>query len=117
MRKLALICVLMLSGCMTSEAIYEDLELIRDNVEIQAELSKFLLEKVVIPKSPKQVEAIAVQKVEVEERYEYIVHAVNRVILYLRAEMYVDLLIHVTDYVNAGNTKEMLEKVKERIHE
>lgn len=101
-------------GC-TPQVVYDDLDLIRENVEIQRDISVLLLEEVVKPKTSKQVQAIALQKVETEERWEYIVHAINRIIIYLEAEQYVDYAIFVANYTKAGDIEEILNKVKEQL--
>lgn len=112
MRKVVILLgFLFYTGC-SSQAVYDDLDLIRDNVKIQVDLSDLLLNKVIRPETPQQIEAIALQEIEIEERASRIVNALNRLILYLRAERYVDYAVYVSDQLNL-NLGDLLNKAQE----
>ena len=118
MKALAILGILLATGCSmfgTPEVVYEDLRLIQENVQIQQEISDLLLNKVVQPQNEKQAEAIALQKVATAERTEYVTNAVNRLILYFKAEQYVDFMIFVGDYSEAGEVGALLQKVKDQL--
>ena len=118
MKALALLAITLLTGCSmlgTPEVVYEDLRLVRENAHIQQEISDLLLNKVVQPQNDKQAEAIALQKVVTAERAEYVSNAVNRLILYFRAERHVDFMIFVADYSEVGEVRALLQKVKDQL--
>lgn len=102
-------------GCVTPQVVYENLDLVRENIEIQKDITDLLLSKVVKPNTPEQVEAIALQKIETEERWDKASKAINRLIIFLEAERYVDYAISVTTQFGPNELLDFLKKIKGEI--
>lgn len=115
MRKLVILLLtvgcLLLSGCMTPQVVYDDLALVKENIVLQKQVTDALL-KGVQPQSDKQVEALAVKKLEVERRFDRMAAALNRLVLYFEAEREVGYLINVLDFMRETNLKGLLGQVE-----
>lgn len=117
MRKLLLLSlVLLFSGCSlfeTPEAVYKDLNLVKENILIQKRITDTLLEAVQ-PQNDKQVEALAMKKLDVEQRFDRMASGLNRVVTYYQAEREVGYLINVLDFMQESRLRGLLLSRAER---
>ena len=84
-------------GCTTPQAVHDDLALIKENVQIQKRIADTLL-KSVVPQNDGQIEALAIKKLEVEQQYDTMAAAVNRLVMYYGSEQQVGYIINVLNF-------------------
>lgn len=107
---LVLPMLLLFTGCSlftTPEAVYKDLELIKENITIQKRITDTLLEAVK-PQNDRQVEALALKKLDVETRFDRMATGLNRTVTYFKAEKKVGYLINVLDFMKESQLKGLL---------
>lgn len=111
MRKLLILLFpLLFTGCSlftTPEVVYKDLSLIKENVLIQKRITDTLLEAVK-PQNDRQVEALALKKLDVEQRFDRMASGLNRLVTYFKAEKEVGYLINVLDFMKESRLKGLL---------
>ena len=118
MRKLLVLPLLLLfmSGCslfQTPEAVYKDLSLIKENITIQKRVTDTLL-GAVQAQNDKQVKALAMKKLEVEQRFDGMAAGLNRLVTYFKADRQVGYIINVLDFMKESGMRETLLSQEER---
>jgi hypothetical protein len=110
MRKLVLLALpllLLAVGCTTPQAVNDDLNMVKENIMIQKRVSSMLLLSVK-PQNDKQAEALATKTMDVEQRYDHMAAATNRLIIYFGSEKNVGYIVNVIDFMQASSLKSLL---------
>ncbi len=97
-------------GCQTPYVVHEDLELVRNSLVIQKQITDHLMDNVV-PQNDRQVRAIAEMRLEIEQRFERMAAATNRLILYFQADKEVEFITHVFNIMSNSGLKRLLGDV------
>ena len=117
MRKLLVLPLLLLfTGCSlftTPEVVIKDLNLIKDNILIQKRVTDTLL-GAVKAQNNRQVEAIAMKRLDVEQRFDRMASGLNRLVTYFEADQKVGYLINVLDFMKESRLKGLLLSQVER---
>jgi len=115
-----LLLVTFFTGCRTPQAVFDNMQIVRDNFEIQREIQNLLLDAIdVNPDSYENpedayviAEAIAQQKIDAQVQYREIADAVNRLINYLHADTEVDYILSIISFLKNDETiKKVLEEL------
>jgi len=115
MRKLLLaLSLLALVGCTTSQAVYEDLNLVKDNIVIQKRITDMLLGSVK-PQNDKQIEAIAIKTMEVEQRFDRMAATHNRLVMFFNAEREVGYIVNILNFMQDSSLKNLLGQAEEEV--
>jgi hypothetical protein len=117
MRKLIISPLLLFfTGCSffeTPEVVYRDLNLIKENVLIQKRVTDTLL-GAVQPQNDRQVESLAMKRLDVEQRFDRMASGLNRLVTYFKAEREVGYLINVLDFMQESRLRSLLLSQAER---
>lgn len=98
---------LCLIGCTTPQPICDDLSLIRQNIQIQKKVATMLLNSVK-PQNDKQIEALALKVMEVEQRFDRMASAHNRLVTYFGADRQVGYIINIINFMQESSLRELL---------
>lgn len=85
-----LLSFLLLTSCAAPIAVMNDLTVIRSNVELQKQISEMLLDSIKIA-NEEQLDAVVQKKVEIQQQYDMIIEAIDRLQRYFQVESKVDL--------------------------
>lgn len=97
------------AGCQTPHVVFEDLGLVRDNLVIQKQVTDHLM-KNIVPQNDRQVRAVAEMRLEVEQRFDKMASATNRLIVYFEADRKVEFITNVFDIMLDSELKRFLSK-------
>lgn len=102
--------LLFIVGCATPQAVHDDLALIKENVQIQKKVTDTLL-KSVVPQNDAQIEALAMKRLEVEQQYDIIAAAINRLVMYYKSEQQVGYIINILNFMQESSLKTLIGQV------
>lgn len=97
------------TGCTTPDVVFEDLKLVRDNLVIQKQVTDHLM-KNIVPQNDRQVRAVAEMKLRVEQRFDRMATATNRLIIYFEADRKVEFITNVFDIMLDSEFEGFLSK-------
>lgn len=111
-----IVFLLCLTGCTTlglttPQAIHDDLALIKENVQIQKKIADTLL-KSVVPQNDNQIEALAIKKLEVEQQFDMMAAAINRLVMYYGSEQQVGYIINILNFMQESSLKNLLTEAE-----
>ena len=81
---------LLLTSCAAPIAVTNDLTVIKSNVELQKQISEMLLDSIKIANED-QLDAVVQKKVEIQQQYDLIIEAIDRLQRYFQVESKIDL--------------------------
>jgi len=94
-------------GCTTPQSVYDDMNLIKDNIVIQKRVADMLL-KNVKAQNDKQIEVLAAKVMETEQRFDRMAATHNRLVIYFKAEQKVGYIVNIINFMQESNLKNLL---------
>jgi len=103
---LGLLCLFMV-GCTTPQPVFDDLNLIKENIVIQKRVATMLLNSVK-PQNDKQIEALALKIMDTEQRFDRMASAHNRLVMYLGADSQVGYIVNIINFMQESSLINLL---------
>lgn len=106
--------LLLLVGCTTPPVVFRDIELIKNNLVIQKQITDMLLSNV-NPTSDRQVEAVANMRLRIEQRFDEMAATTNRLIIYFKAEKEVGFITNIIDIMLDSELKALFGNARKEV--
>jgi hypothetical protein len=98
---------LFVAGCKTPQPVYDNLGMIKENIVIQKRVATMLLNSVK-PQNDKQVEALALKTMDVEQRFDRMASAHNRLVTYFGADQQVGYIVNIINFMQESSLINLL---------